>query len=240
MDLDGTLTQHKSPLEPACKQILETLAKHYTLLMVCAGSCERVYNQLKRFPVAIYGFYGMQYSEIQDGRFTILDNVQILPDREAVIKRGELLRKEFGFEKYAGDPMEFHASGLITFPILGTEASLDKKLAYDPNRAKRRKWYPRVREVFREYNVFIGGSSSFDIVPKPYHKLYALQKYLKEKKLLRENVVFFGDDYGAGGNDREIYVSGIPFVKVDHYKAFPEMAKRLLLDGCLSNDRRGL
>ena len=40
-DLDGTLTQHKSPLEPASKQLLDDLSKKYKLLMVGAGACRR-------------------------------------------------------------------------------------------------------------------------------------------------------------------------------------------------------
>ena len=34
--------------------------------------------------------------------------------------------------------MEFHASGAMTFPILGTAAKPEDKLAYDPDRGKRR------------------------------------------------------------------------------------------------------
>ena len=34
MDLDGTLTQHKTPPDAACKDALERLSKKYKLLMV--------------------------------------------------------------------------------------------------------------------------------------------------------------------------------------------------------------
>lgn len=37
-DLDGTLTQHKSPLSSEYKQLLTQLKTRYTLLMVGAGS----------------------------------------------------------------------------------------------------------------------------------------------------------------------------------------------------------
>lgn len=39
-DLDGTLTQHKSPLSPEYRELLCRLGEKYTLLMVGAGSCE--------------------------------------------------------------------------------------------------------------------------------------------------------------------------------------------------------
>lgn len=229
MDLDGTLTQHKSPLEPECRQVMEQLAKCYRLLMVCAGGCSRVYQQMGEFPISISGFYGMQYGEGTGESLQLLEDVCVPVDRDEVTHRAALLRDEFGLLDYTGEPVEFHKSGLITFPILGTKARLEDKLAYDPHRAKRRRLYDRVCEVFPEYHVFIGGSSSFDIAPKPYNKLFALDCYLERNGLKRENVVFFGDDYGPGGNDRDVYTSGVRFIPVEDYRDFPKLAEGLLL-----------
>lgn len=229
MDMDGTLTQHKSPLEQECRNALEKLAEKYQLLMVCAGSCERVFNQLNCFPISISGFYGMQYSETKNGRLEILESSSAPVNRDEVLKYGETIRNEFGFFDYIGEPVEFHASGLITFPILGTAAALEDKLKYDPDRAKRRVCYERVCEIFDGYNVFIGGTSSFDIAPKPYNKLYALDRYLEKHGLKRSEVIFFGDDYGIGGNDRQVYESEIEFVGIDNYKDFPWIAQEILL-----------
>ena len=75
--------------------------------------------------------------------------------------------------EYTGDNMEYHASGAMTFPLLGTR--LTSTTSWLSTRVKRREIYSLVTEMF-EYNVFIGGSSSFDIVPKPFDKLYALTK----------------------------------------------------------------
>lgn len=61
MDLDGTLTQHKTPLSSAHRDILTTLSKKYKLLMVGAGQVMRIFNQLEQFPIDIIGNYGMQY-----------------------------------------------------------------------------------------------------------------------------------------------------------------------------------
>ena len=229
MDLDGTLTQHKSPLEPQCRCVLERLAQQYSLLMVCAGGCERVYRQMGEFPIAISGFYGMEYADAAEGNLRILENVQVPVYRADILNRAQQFRSEFGYQEYAGDPVEFHKSGLITLPLLGTSAQLEDKLAFDPDRAKRRSFYERVCELFAEYHVFIGGSSSFDIVPKPYGKLFALDRQLEKMGLSRENVVFFGDDYGVGGNDRDVYQSGIPFCQIDDYRTFPQIAEELLL-----------
>ena len=41
MDLDGTLTQHKQPMTPECRETLIALSKKYKLLMVGAGQVYR-------------------------------------------------------------------------------------------------------------------------------------------------------------------------------------------------------
>ena len=93
---------------------------------------------------------------------------------------------------------------------------------------KRRKIYDEVVEIFSDYCVFVGGSSSFDMAPKPYNKYYALDVWCRENGFEHENVVYIGDDYGLGGNDESVYKSDIPYLTIDDYKTFPEVVKPLL------------
>ncbi len=229
-DLDGTLTQHKTKLEPENRAVLEALSKKYKLLMAGAGACMRIFNQMDEFPIDIIGNYGLEYAEYDHETKTLeLKESNVLPcDRESVDKRVTMLREKYGFTEFAGDNVQYHASGCVTFPILGTAAKQEDKLAFDPDRSRRRPIYPDVCEVFSEYNVFVGGSSSFDMAPKPYNKFYALDLYCKEKGLAHENVLFIGDDYGLGGNDESVYRSDIPFLCIDDYTTFPEKARALL------------
>ena len=140
-----------------------------------------------------------------------------------------MLRKKYGFTNYLGDNVEYHASGCITFPILGTKAIQESKLAFDPTRAKRRAIYSHVCKVFSDYNVFVGGSSSFDMSPKPYNKYYALDLYCKENGISHENVLYIGDDYGQGGNDESVYKSDFNYLTIDDYRDFPNLIKPLLI-----------
>ena len=61
MDLDGTLTQHKTKLDDAHKAALDALSKKYKLLMAGAGQVMRIFNQMDCYPIDIIGNYGMQY-----------------------------------------------------------------------------------------------------------------------------------------------------------------------------------
>lgn len=230
MDLDGTLTQHKEHMIPANKATLEALAKKYKLLMVGAGQVRRIFNQLEQFPIDIVGNYGLQYAKYNEETkdLDIIRDMTFDCDKEKVEKIVTSFREKYGYTDFAGDNVEYHSSGCITFPVLGTKAKQEDKLAFDPDRKKRRAIYNEVVEAFSEYSVFVGGSSSFDMAPKPYNKYYALDLFCKENGLSHDEVVFIGDDYGMGGNDESVYKSDFPYLTIDDYRTFPEVVKELL------------
>ncbi len=229
-DLDGTLTQHKSKLTPENHAVLEGLRKKYKLLMVGAGTCRRIFEQLDRFPIDVLGNYGMQYAKYnaETADIDIVKDLQLPVDREEAEEKITALRQKHGFTAYTGANVEFHPSGCITFPVLGTKASLADKLAFDPDRSKRRGIHDEVKAAFPNYIVFVGGSSSFDMAPRPYDKAHALSLYCEEHGIAHDEVVFVGDDYGPGGNDESVYLSDFHFVKIDDYLTLPEKMKFLL------------
>ena len=230
-DLDGTLCQHKTPLPQENRDMLAKLGEKYTLIMAGAGQCGRIFRQMEGYPIDIIGNYGLQYCRY-NSETKALDVVRDLTfpcDRESVERRVTALREKYGYTEFAGDNVEYHSSGCVTFPLLGTKAQQADKLAFDPDRTKRRAFYQDVIDTFPEYNVFVGGSSSFDMAPMPFNKAYALKKYCDERGIKYEEVVYIGDDYGWGGNDESVYLSEINFLCVDDYRDFPRLAREALL-----------
>lgn len=229
-DLDGTLTQHKTPLSAKHREVLTVLSKKYRLLMVGAGGVMRIFNQLEQFPIDIIGNYGMQYGVYNKDTQSIdlVRDDTVACDRNDISEKIEHLRRKYGFLQYAGESVEFHPSGCVTFPIIGTKAKAEDKLAFDPDRKKRRKIYADVVETFADWCVFVGGSSSFDMAPKPYNKYYALDLYCKEHGIKHSDVVYIGDDYGMGGNDESVYKSDFNYITIDNYLDFPNVVKPLL------------
>lgn len=229
-DLDGTLTQHKSKLSTENRAVLDRLRKKYRLLMVGAGTCRRIFEQMEHFPIDIIGNYGMQYAkyDMEKADITIVKDIQLPVDRETVEATVTKLRNAYGYTDFKGENVEYHPSGCVTFPILGTHADLADKLAFDPDRTKRRKIYADVKAHFPNYIVFVGGSSSFDMAPAPYDKAYALSLYCNEHGLSPDEVVYVGDDYGMGGNDESVYLSEFNFITIDDYRTLEEKMKVLL------------
>ena len=190
----------------------------------------RIFNQLEKFPVDIIGNYGLQYGEYQKETkdIKILRDLSIECKRDEIEEKVTMLRQKYGYTEYTGDNVEYHPSGCVTFPILGTIAVSEQKLAFDPDRSRRRKIYDEVCQCFSEYCVFVGGSSSFDMAPKPYNKYYALDLYCKEKGYSHSEVVYIGDDYGPGGNDESVYKSDFNYLKIDNYLDFSQVVSELI------------
>ena len=224
-DLDGTLTQHKTQLTPENKAVLDTLMKRYEVIMVGAGNCPRIYHQMNDYPITIIGNYGMQESHIVDGKFVITREDTVPVDTAFFVKNCNYLREKYGYQDYKGDPLEFHPSGMVTFGLLGTKADKADKLVFDPDRAKRRVMYPEVLEIFKDYAVYIGGSSSFDFAPKQYNKYDACMRYASEHGYTVDEVLFVGDDFGDGGGDSHIRLRGMYYIEVTDFEKLPELMK---------------
>ena len=227
-DLDGTLTQHRSKLEEKNRGLLDELSKKYKLLMVGAGAAERIYAQMNEYPIDILGNYGMQESKIIDGKFTLVKQVVTNVDKEFFIEKINYLREKYGYTEYKGESVEFHATGMVTFPLLGTKAEIADKIAFDPTREKRKVLYPEVLEIFKDCTVYIGGSSSFDFSGKQYNKYDAIMQYAKENGYVAEEILYVGDDFGDGGGDSHVRLGGLDYVEITDYTKTKEKLAYLL------------
>ena len=229
-DLDGTLSQHRSTPPPESFALLDELSKDYRLLMVGAGACERIHRQMNHYPIDIIGNYGMQTALFNKraGCLELIESSSVPADRDGALRYAAELRRIYGWEEYTGETIEFHPSGMLTFPLLGTRAAIEDKLAADPTRKIRQAALDEVRKRFTGYTVFVGGSSSFDIVPLPYRKSFALEMFAKKSGISLDEMLYAGDDYGPGGNDEDVYTSGIRFVRVDDYRHVAGLMKAAL------------
>lgn len=228
-DLDGTLTQHRTPLDAEHRALLDALGRKYKIIMVAAGSAPRVYRQMGQYPIDILANYGMQESRIIDGEFRIIRDDRVPADRDFFLQQTDYLRHKYGYTRYAGEPVEFHESGMVTFPLLGTKARIEDKLAFDPDRKKRHVLYPEVLEIFKDYTVFVGGSSSFDFAPGQYNKYKALLRYGRENSYGVDEMLYVGDDFGDGGGDSHIRLGGMDYIQIEDFRESPEILSRTLL-----------
>ena len=228
MDLDATLCQHRSPIPERNLEALRKLDKKYKCVMVGAGNAPRIHKQMGNYPIDIVGNYGMQTAEAADGNFRIVKGVTNKVDRAFFREKTDALRKKYGYTEYEGEPLEFHASGMVTFGLLGTAPSAEHKVAFDPDRKKRRAMYPEVCEIFKDFSVYIGGSTSFDFAGKEYNKYDATLAWAKDHGYEPDDVVFIGDDFADGGGDSHVRIKGMDHIVITDYRRFADAAGVLL------------
>lgn len=227
-DVDGTLTEKRTKIDEKNRAFLTELAKKYTLLIVSSGNCARIYQQLDYFPVTILGNFGLQQSEMIDGKLVIVKQNRVNINKETFLSRIDYLRKKYGYTEYYGDSVEFHPSGMATFGLLGTQASIEEKLAFDPDRSKRMVMYAEVKTLFPEYDVYVGGSTSFDFGDKRYNKYTAIKQYALENGYAIEEILYVGDESHEGGGDYPVFVSNIDTIKIEDYRYIKETLSFLL------------
>jgi len=227
-DLDGTLTQHRSPLGDENRELLNKLSKKYKIIMVGAGGAERIYKQMGAYPIDIIGNYGMQHSRMVDGKFKIVKEITTSPDKAFFLEQIAYLREKYGYTTFKGETVEFHSTGMVTFPLLGTKADVNDKITFDPTREKRRILYPEILEIFKDYTVYIGGSSSFDFAEKRFNKYDAIMEYAEENGYSKDEILFVGDDFGDGGGDSHVRIFGMDYVEIKDYRKLTEALSYLL------------
>ena len=228
MDLDATLCQHRSPIPEKNLAALKELDRKYKCVMIGAGNAPRIYRQMGNYPIDIVGNYGMQIAEAADGSFRIVKAVTNEVDRAFFREKTDELRRKYGYTKYEGEPLEFHASGMVTFGLLGTAPAAEQKVAFDPDRKKRRAMYPEVCEIFRDFSVYIGGSTSFDFAGREYNKYDATLAWAKDHGYTLDDVVFIGDDFADGGGDSHVRIKGMDHIVITDYRNFANAVGVLL------------
>ena len=228
IDLDATLSQHRTKPPEANLAALKKLEKKYKCIMVGAGNAPRIYRQMGNYPIDIVANYGMQIAEAADGNFRIVKAITNKVDQAFFSEKCDYLRKKYGYTKFSGKPLEFHASGMVTFGLLGTSAEAEHKVTFDPDRKKRRAMYPEVLEIFKDYSCYIGGSTSFDFAGKEYNKYDATVRWAAEHGYAADEIVYIGDDFADGGGDSHIRIKGMDHIVITDYKKFPQAISVLL------------
>ncbi|MBO7684703.1 MAG: hypothetical protein J6T51_08270 [Kiritimatiellae bacterium] len=228
MDLDATLSQHKTQVPWRNLKALEELCRKYSCVMVGGGNAPQIYSQMCEFPIDIVGNYGMQVATATNGQLKVLACSSNAVDRAFFRRETDRLREKYGYAKYRGEPLEFHPSGMVTFALLGVDAQKDAKLAFDPDKKKRRAMYRDVCEAFPGHTVLIAGSTSFDILGRENNKYDAAVRWAAERGFAPSDIVFIGDDFADGGGDSHVRLGGLDRIVINDYRKFADAVGVLL------------
>jgi len=248
-DLDGTLAESKSPLDPEMAALLSALMSIVKVAVISGGdwpqfekqvlanlSLDEHLKNLSLLPTCGTKFYqyGGDWKKIYSEDFTVSEKEKITSSlKKALGVAG------FKAEKVWGEVIEDRGSQ-VTFSALGQQAPLAEKTKWDPDFSKRKKLQTILGDLIPEFSVRLGGTTSVDITKPGIDKAYGIRKLRDTLGVAIQEMLFIGDALFPGGNDYPAKEAGVVSIQVKN----PDETKRVIeaivacLDGPQDATRR--
>lgn len=243
-DLDGTLAESKSSLEPEMSSLLHDLLGIVKVAVISGGAWKQFKEQLltglprdgrlanlSLLPTCGTQFYAYTnaWRQIYSEDLSAAERAKIVASiKEAVAGAGIMMKKVWG------EQIEDRGSQ-ITFSALGQQAPLGKKEAWDPAFKKRKKIKAALVKLIPEFSVQMGGATSIDVTKPGINKAYGIRKLRDRLGIPLAEMIFIGDALFAGGNDFPAEQAGVRSIPVHS----PDETKRVTqaIIACLEPER---
>jgi HAD superfamily hydrolase (TIGR01484 family) len=231
-DLDGTLAESKSAIDPEMAGLLAKLSEVAQICVISGGDWpqfeKQVIGKLPRSAVRehlwIMPTTGTKLFRCTDGHWRAVYKEDFTTEeRSHILAALDKAVDAAGFrgEKTWGAQIEDRGSQ-ITFSGLGQEAPLDAKTKWDPDRTKREAMQKAAQAELPGLSVNIGGSTSIDVTRKGVDKAYGIEKLVEHSGIAKAEMIFMGDATYPGGNDHPVpakaHVDTIPVGSIDETK----------------------
>lgn len=232
-DLDGTLAESKSPLDPEMGSLLGRLLSAVKVAIISGGAWPQFEKQvltkltpearleaLSILPTCGTRFYSYDgtWNELYAEDFTSEQKSKII-----VALTSAMESSGFKAEKHWGEVIEDRGSQ-ITLSALGQDAPLDQKKTWDPDFAKRKVIKLMLEKLIPEFSVQLGGATSVDVTKPGIDKAYGIKKLRETLGVAIEEMLFVGDAIFPGGNDYPAKTAGVSCIRVRD----PDETKRVV------------
>jgi HAD superfamily hydrolase (TIGR01484 family) len=222
-DLDGTLAESKSAIDPEMAKLLTSLLDVAQVVIISGGDFPQFQTQLvanlpqderlKR--LSLLPTCGTKFYQYENGwvkryseDFTAAEKAQILKALDDAVD-------DSGFKaaKTWGEAIEDRGSQ-ITYSALGQQAPLAEKKGWDPDFAKRKKIQAELAKTLPDFSVALGGSTSVDITKPGIDKAYGIRKLRDILDIPIAAMLYVGDALFPGGNDYPARSTGADCIQV--------------------------
>lgn len=224
-DLDGTLTQSKSNVDPDMAGLIVKLLVKKKVAVISGGGfpqfqtqflaalpgSEDNYSNLYILPTSGTRMYAWRNGWVEQYAENL--NHQ---EKEDILTALNMALRSVNYEKpekIYGQIIEDRGSQ-ITFSALGQSAPVELKMQWDPTRTKREAMALFLQKKIPNFESRIGGATSVDITRLGVNKGYGIRKLELYLKISSEDIVFVGDALFYGGNDYPAKAMGIDCVEV--------------------------
>uniref|UniRef100_A0A1A9UTR2 Phosphomannomutase n=1 Tax=Glossina austeni TaxID=7395 RepID=A0A1A9UTR2_GLOAU len=235
-DVDGTLTQPRSIIEPEFEEFLYGHIKPRAAIGIVGGSdLQKMFEQLngpkilKEFDLIFPENGLVQIDKGQEvGKQNIVNHLgDVILQKFINFVLRYLSELELPFKR--GTFVEFR-NGMMNICPIGRQCSREDRnlfAAFDKEHQVRSKMIKVLQKEFADIDLTysIGGQISFDVFPKGWDKTYSL-RYIEANYKFKE-IHFFGDKTEPGGNDYEIYMDPRT---ISHKVVSPSDTRKIVTD----------
>jgi len=232
-DLDGTLAESKSSLDPEMADLLVRLLAVAKVAVISGGAWPQFESQfLRNFPqddrlrdLSLLPTCGTQFYRYDGGWTKLYAEDFSDADKQQIIGALDRALDETGLRpaKHWGDLIEDRGSQ-ITLSALGQQAPLEEKKSWDPDFSKRNRLKEVLQPMIPRFSVNLGGATSIDVTMPGIDKAYGIHKLREILRIAIPDMVFVGDAIFPGGNDYPPKQAGVFSIRVRD----PEETKRVI------------
>jgi len=232
-DLDGTLAESKSSLDPEMSTLFQNLLGIIKVAVISGGDWPQFEKQLlSNLPhdehlvnLSLLPTCGTKFFQYTGDWKKIYSEDFTTDEKEKIIDslKKALAATDFKIEKVWGEVIEDRGSQ-ITFSALGQQAPIEAKKEWDPDFVKRQKLKALLDNLIPEFSVRLGGTTSVDITKSGIDKAYGIRKLRDTLGISIEEMIFIGDAIFPGGNDYPAKEAGVVSIQVRD----PNESKRVI------------
>lgn len=241
-DLDGTLTESKSFLEPEMGALLARLLLKMPVAIMSGGAYQQFEKQLLAGMPAFANFANLfLFPTSASTCYTWKDNAwQHLyhnpfseEERTRVLEALNESLKETGLDKpppQLWGPQVEDRGSQITWSALGQQAPIEMKKIWDPDRAKRKPLQQALIKRLPGFSIRANASNSIDITREGMTKAYGVRRFSEIMNAPIESMLYVGDALFPGGNDEIVKTTPILTQQVFGPKETAKVIEKLIDD----------
>ena len=222
-DLDGTLAESKSAVDPEMIGLLNALLKLVKVAIISGGGWPQFEKQILAQGMATEGLGNLSLLPTCGTKFytytsawePIYSEDLSTSEKKRIITALKTTTAALGFDSKSvwGEQIEDRGSQ-ITFSALGQTAPIHEKSQWDPDFSKRKRMQQMLSTLIPEFSVGLGGTTSVDVTKPGIDKAYGIRKLEEVLQLKKEDMLFIGDALFPGGNDYPVKETGVISIQV--------------------------
>ena len=239
-DIDGTLTESKQKVTQEVATVFTQLLAHTTVALTSGGKKELALDQIIAHLSADTRLENLYLLPTSGAQLLIYKNrvwesiyEELLTPEQITLITITLTQSaaatgviDFSSPSF-GERIENRGSQ-VSLSALGQQAPVDAKAAWDPTRSKRDTMLAYLTPRLAEFDVKLGGLTTFDITKKGINKAFGIRKISDYLSIPISDMLFIGDALYPGGNDEVVKETGITTVQTSGPHETIEIISRLL------------